>query len=267
MREQLRLHTATHLRFYLRSRLLLGLAIVLGVMWMLGLLAFLLMESSGDRFDMLRTIAGQVRSFAWFYTAAMGLFALWWHTSQRTTSLVFTRPGRPEVWLASIFGSALLAAAAIHLAGFLLTVILSAIWGIPFQSGFVWLALDAMLESVIIVSFLTGLAAVVHPAVAVIVLVFFTEQTFYMVDTMLLGYLQSRGATLWLTIAEHAVRAVHTLLPMLDPFSQHTGAVEVSLRVSTAEWLWLGATAVYAGCVFTFWFLFTDYRLQRNALS
>jgi hypothetical protein len=99
--EALRLHTITHLRFFARSRLLLGFAVVVGALWSLGLVAFLLMESSGDKFDMLKMISGQLRSFAWFYTAAMGLFAFWWHTTQRTTTLVFTRPGRPEVWLAS----------------------------------------------------------------------------------------------------------------------------------------------------------------------
>ena len=88
----------------------------------------------------------------WFYTAAMGLFALWWHTTQRTTSLVFTRPAPPEVWLASVFGSAILLAITIHAVGFLTTVTLCLVWGIPVQAGFLWLSIDAVFESIILVS-------------------------------------------------------------------------------------------------------------------
>jgi hypothetical protein len=267
MLDAVRLHTVTHLRFFARSRLILGLSIVLAALWTLGLLAFLLMDSSGDRFDMLKTIAGQVRLFAWVYTAAMGLFALWWHTSQRTTTLLFTRPGRPEIWLASVFGSAFLAAVAIHGAGLLLTLVLSLVWGIPYQIGFVWLAIDGVLESVIIVSVLTGLAAVIHPAIAIVLVVFFTESIFYMMDTMLLGYLQAHGRTLWLGAVEYAIRGVHIVVPMLDPFSQHTRNVEASLRVAGSDWQYLAATAGYAACVCTFWFLFADYRLRRNVIT
>jgi hypothetical protein len=267
MLDALKLHTATHLRFFARSRLILGLALVIGSLWVLGVVVFLMMESSGDRFDMLRMISGQLRWFAWFYTAGMGLFALWWHTSQRTTSLIFTRPGYPEVWLASVFGSAFLVAVVIHTAGFALTAILSLAWGIPFQAGFVWLSIDGVLESVIMVSVLTGLAAVLHPVLALLVMVFFTESVFYSVDTMLLGYLEAHGRSFWVGAIEHLVRAIHAVLPMVDPFAARTSEVERSLRVTGSDWLWLGATAAYAAGMFLFWFLLTDYRLKRKALS
>lgn len=269
MREALRLHILTHLRFFARSRLLLGLGVVLAGVWALSLLAFILLESSNDRFDMLKNVAGQLRWFAWFYTAAMGLFAYWWHTTQRTTSLVFTRPGRPEIWLMSVFGSAFLAAGIIHAAGFVLTLGLSVAWGIPFQSGFLWLAVDGMLESVIIVSVLTGLSAAIHPVLAVLVLAFFSESTFYWFDTMLLGYLQAKGdtAAIWTSAVEKGVRGIHAVVPILDPFAHRTMEMEASLRVARADWLYLGGTAGYAICMFAFWFLFASYRLRRNALN
>jgi hypothetical protein len=254
MREALRLHIGTHLRFFARSRLLLGLGVVLAGVWALSLIAFILLESSSDRFDMLKNVAGQLRWFAWFYTAAMGLFAFWWHTTQKTTSLVFTRPGRPEIWLLSVFGSAFLAAAVIHTAGFVMTLGLSVAWGIPFQAGFLWLALDGMLESLIIVSVLTGLSAAIHPALAVLVLVFFSESTFYWFDTMLLGHLQAKGdaAAVWAGAVEKVVRGIHAVVPILDPFAHRTTAMEESLRVARADWAYLAATAGYALCVFAF---------------
>jgi hypothetical protein len=267
MLEALRLHIVTHLRFFARSRLILGLGLVLTALWTLGFLMFVLMESSGDRFDVLKTVSTQFRWFAWFATAAMGMFALWWHTSQRTVTLVLTRPGPPEIWLMSVFGSAFLVAVVLHTTGLLLTLGLSLVWGIPYQPGFVWLSIDGVLESVIMVSLLTGLGAGLHPVLALLVVAFFTESTFYAFDTLLLAYLESHGNVLWVSLIEKAVRAVHIVLPMLNPFSEHTAEVERSLRVAYSDWGYLGSTAVYAAAVFTFWFLFADYRLRRKALS
>ncbi len=267
MTEGLRLHIVTHLRFFARSRLLLGLGLVLGAALAFSLLSFTLFGSSNDRFEMLKNISAQLRWFAWFYTAAMGLFAFWWHTTQRTTSLVFTRPVRVEIWLASVFGSALLAALAIHLGAFLLTLALSLAWGIPFQMGFLWLAIDGVLESVVIVAVLTGLSALVHPILAVLLLAFFSESSFYWMDTLLLGYLQSTGASFWLTLAEKLVRAGYMAVPILDPFVARTQELEASLRVSSADWTYLAGTVGYAFVVLSFWFVLASYRLRRGAIN
>lgn len=53
---------------------------------------------------------------------------------------------------------------------------------------------------------------------------------------------------------------------MFDPFNQHTGHVEQTLRAARGDWLYLGATACYALVVFAFWFAFADYRLRRRLL-
>jgi hypothetical protein len=267
MPSALRLHTVTHLRFFLRSRLLLGLAIVMAVMWGLGFIPFVLAGTVGDRFDALRMVSSQVRGFAWFYTAAMGLFAFWWHTTQRTTTLILARPGRPEHWIVSIFLSAIFVAVAVHALGFLLVTGLALAWGVPFQAGFVWTALDGILESIVMISVLTGLAAALHPILSVLVVIVFSEWTFYSLDTMLLGSLTAHPSSPWLRGAEWAVRGGYSMLPMLDPFASRTSTVEETLRVTQGDWLYLGATAAYAAVVFGFWTLFTDYRLRRRALS
>ncbi len=261
------LHTRTHLRFFARSRVLLGLGVVLGLIASLGAISFVLMGSSNDRFQTLKAISAQLHWFGWFYTAGMGLFAYWWHTTQRTTTLVFTRDGRPEVWLASIFGSAFLAAAIVHGLSLVVTLGLSLAWGIPWQSGFLWLAIDGFCESVIVVSVLTGLSAVLHPIVALLVVALFTERLFYEIDVELLGYLQAKGASAIIAALERVVRAIHFAAPMFDPYSQHTGTVETTLRTARGDWFYLGATACYAAAVFAFWFTFADYRIRRRVLN
>ncbi len=266
MREHLWLHTVTMLRFYLRSRLILSFAAVLLGLWTLSLVPFLLLESSGDRFNLLKMLSDQLRSFAWVYTAALGLFALWSHVHHRHTSLVFTRPVSPELWLASVFLAAIMVTVAIHGAGLIVTGVLSLAWGIPYQAGFVWLTLDGILESIIVVSVLTALAAAIHPVIAVFVMLLLNDGLFMWIDTMLLGYEKARGSSAILSSAEHVVRAVYIVLPILDPFGEKTGEVAGSLRVTSADWRYLGLTMAYALLVFGVCFLFADYRLRRKAL-
>jgi hypothetical protein len=264
MLERLRLHTSTHLRFYVRNRLLLGFALIVLALWTLGLVPFFLMVSSGDRFDTLRTLSGQIRSYAWFYTAALGLFALWSHVSNRSVTLVFTRPGAPEIWLGSIFLSVFLVALAVQAVGVAVTFVLSVAWDIPYQAGFLWLTLDSLLETVIVVSALTALASAIHPVIALLVFIVFNEDLLFSLDTMLLGAIDAWGPSPILSVIERGVRAIQVTVPWLDPFASQTGAVESSLRVTPSDWGYLAATAGYAAATFVFFFLFADYFLRRR---
>src|SRR6266542_4024018 len=135
------------------------------------------------------------------------------------------------------------------------------------QWGFLWLAIDGLLESVIVVSVLTGLAAALRPIVALLVVAFFTESLFYQFDAMLLGYLQANGHSIPVAAIEYLVRGIHLAAPMFNPFSEHTGTVEQTLRAARGDWFYLGATACYALSVFSFWFVFADYRIRLLLLS
>jgi len=265
MLDRLRQHTVTHLRFFLRSRLLLGFALIVLALWTLGLVPFFLFESSGDRFDTLRALSSQIRSYAWFYTAALGLFALWSHVSSRSVTMIFARPGAPEIWLASIFLSVFLIAFAVHAIGVVVTLALSLAWGIPYQAGFIWLTLDGLFETVIVVSALTALASAIHPVIALLVFVVFNESLLFRLDMMLLGSIEAWGPNPFLTFLEWTIRTIHVTVPWLDPFNTHTSGVEASLRVAGSDWGYLAATAGYAATAFVFFFLFTDYFLRRRA--
>lgn len=264
MLERIYLHTITLLRFYARSRLLLGFALIVMVLWALGLIPFFLFDSDIDRFETLKLVSGQIRSYAWFYTAGLGLFALWSHMSHRSTSLIFTRPGPPELWLASVWLSVFTVAMIVHLIGAAVTLALSLAWGIPYQVGFIWLMLDSLLETVIVVSALTAMASFVHPVIAVLVFAVFNESTFYRLDILLLGLIEGRGGSPLLTAAEGAVRAVYTAMPMLDPFVEKTGSLD-SLRVELSNWGYLAATAGYAALACTFFFIIADLGLRRRS--
>jgi hypothetical protein len=263
-RSPLFLHTATLLRFYVRSRLILAFTIIVFAVWALDLVPLFLFESPAGRFETLKNVAVQTHGFVWFATAGLGLFAMWAHSAQRSAALVFTRPGRPESWVGAVFVSAFIVAVVAHAAAALLTLALSLAWHVPFQAGFIWQTADAMFESIIIVSALTGLAAALHPVIAVIAFAVFNEGVFYSLDLMLLGYLQGRPAGLWPRAAEWFARGIHEAVPMLDPFGDKTAAVASSLRVTSADWGYLAATGAYAALAFVFFFSFAGLVLRRR---
>jgi hypothetical protein len=63
------------------------------------------------------------------------------------------------------------------------------------------------------------------------------------------------------------VNAIHVALPMLDPFKAQTRAVELSLRVSDTDWVYLLATAAYSAGVILVCFLLADFGLRRRSFA
>jgi hypothetical protein len=259
------IHTWTLLKFYVRNRLILAFTLIVLALWTLGLIPMLLFESPGSRFEMLKSVSSQLHGLVWFCTAGFGLFAIWSHTTNRTTSLIFTRPTRPESWTAAVFASAFAVAAVGHAAALLLTITLSLVWKIPIQPGFVWTAVNTFFQSVIVISGLTALATAIHPVLAVFTFAVFSESVFYQLDMLLLSYMSGRPAGFGIRALELAIRGIHLSLPMLSPFTVQTQTVVSSLRVTTADWGYLAGTGAYAALAFLFFFLFADYALRRRA--
>jgi hypothetical protein len=260
------LHTSANLRYYFRSRLVLGAGLTALAIWGLGLVPMFLLESSGSRFEQLKWISMQTRQLAWFCAAALGLAVVSTSLRNHHVRLVFTRPGSRETWLASVFLSACLVSVAIHAAGALLTLGLSLAWSITFQPGFVFLAVQSMFSALVVVSMLTALGTVLHPMIAVLFAVFFNESVFRYLDTWLLGTVQANHGGILARTGEWAANGLYRLLPMLDPFAWHTAEVETSLRVTAAQWGYLAAGAGYAILASAFFFLLSATFVRRKRL-
>lgn len=265
MLNELRLHTRAHLKFFLRNRLVLGVVIAAGAFWALGFIPFLMFESDGGRFERLKHLTKQIHGLAWFCGGLLALIAMSSQLRDRSTRLVFTRPVRPELWVASVIVSAVLVSVAAHAVTALLTLGLSVAWGVPYQIGFLWLSIDGVLQTLVLVSLLATLGAAIHPVLAGFAMAFFNEQTFYYLYSMLGGAKQAGSSSVWLAIGHWVTRTVYTVVPMLDPFSNETGAVNASLRVRSLDWGYLLATAAYAALVTSFCFFGATLALRRRS--
>jgi hypothetical protein len=203
----------------------------------------------------------------WFLSAGLGLFVTSSHLRNRSVQVVLTRPGSPQIWLASVFLSALIVAAATQAVGAIVTFLLSLAWDVPYQIGFLYIALDAVFEAAIVVAILTTLGAVMHPILAVLAALLFNEGTFYSLryGLELLSF-QGHGGG-FIAALKPIVTAIHVALPMLDPFSEQTRTVAMSLRVSGADWAYLLATAAYSAGVILVCFLLADVALRRRSFA
>jgi hypothetical protein len=266
MLDQLLLNTRVHLRFFARNRLLLAFGLVMLLLFGVTLVPMVLFQSSSDRFNLLRSITGQMSGYALVFTASLGLFAISSHLRNRNVKMVLTKPCLPETWLASIFLSALLIAVAIHALLALAAALLSWFWGIPWQWGFVFVAADGACRAMIQMSLLTCLATAFHPVVAVLVALFFNEGTFYQLKFLVAGAGTADGGNARLTAAGVLCDSIYMILPMADPFADRTKEVYQSLRVGVGDWLSLGMAIGYSALLSAFLFLVTDYLLRRKRL-
>jgi hypothetical protein len=196
----------------------------------------------------------------------LGLFAVSAHLRERSVKLVLTKPCLPETWLASIFLAAILVTFAIYGFVALGAAALSWIWEIPWQSGFLLMAVESACQAVIQMAFLTCLAVAFHPVVAVLMALFFNEGAIYQLKFLLTGGIASGGDTPGLTLATVLCDTLYMVLPMISPFEKELDSVRMSLRATGGDWLTLLGVLGYTAFVTVFLFLLSDYLLRRKNL-
>jgi ABC-type transport system involved in multi-copper enzyme maturation permease subunit len=264
--ELLLVNTRTLLRFHARNRLLLGFALLMVAIFALSAAPSLFYMTATSRFEMLRSLTSQMNGFAYVFVPAIGLLAVSSHLGSRSIKLVVTKPCPPENWLAAVFLSAALVAFAIHALLAAVTAALSLWWGVPYQSGFLFVAVEGFLGSLVLMSFLTALAMAVHPAIAVFAVLFFNEATLYQLKMLIAGASGS-GTGPWLLVAQVVCDAVYQVLPLFDPLSEKAAGLRESMRVSGGDWLLLGLAALYTALATAFFFSSAAWLLRRKSLA
>lgn len=266
MRELLLVNTRSLLRFHSRNRLLMGFGLVMLAIFALSFIPLLLMETTTSRFEMLRTLSERMNGYALFFVPALGLLAVSSHLSARNIKLVVTKPCPPEAWLGGVFLSATVVAFAIYASMALLTALLSVWWKVPYQGGFLFVAVEGFFASLVMLSFLTALAMAVHPVLAVFVVLFFNESLFYQLRSVIAGA-QATGTKPALLAAQVVCDSLYQILPMLDPLGERVTALRVSLRATAHDWLLLALAGLYAGVAVAFFFVIAAFLLRRKSLA
>jgi hypothetical protein len=262
-----RAHTSVHLKFLARSRVLLGFGI--GALFITGvmMLPAVFVGTSANQFELLKQVSDNLHSIATLITAGIGLFILWSHQRTRTIKLIATRPCSFDSWVASIFAAAAIFGFLAQTAVTIVAFVLSMYWGVPYQIGFVYVSVQWLAQSAIVLAYLTALSACLHPVLAILILAFFNEATFHALGVTLGGAVEAGHTSTVVRAARSFVSLVYYVTPTFTPFAEETREVNRSLHVAVVDWRYLVATIGYAVLVSACAFMATVVILRRRRLT
>ena len=267
MRDALRAHTIVHLKFVTRSRVLIGFASLVLLMASVMLLPAIFIGTAANRFELLKRVADQLHAVAALITAGLGLFVLWSHRRTRSIKLVATRPGSFDAWVASLFLVPAVFGVVAQAAVAAITFALSLYWEVPYQIGFVYVTVQWLAQSIIVLAYLTALGAVAHPVLAVLTLLFFNASTFHRLGVTLGGAIEAGYASGLARAAQAVVATLYYVAPTFSPLAEQTSVVNETLRVAAIDWRYLGGIVAYALLTTAFGFMTTLVLLRRRQLT
>ncbi len=241
MGDAIRAHLAAHLTCLRRQRLLQATLAVITLGLVTSMTAGLSLIDVSNRFDVLRGMAVGLHGLAKLMTAGVGLLLVRQHRRSWSLAVVATTPAPFAAWVASVLiTGAAVGAAAQALVG-VTCAALSVGWGVTYQYGFVYLALDHFAESLILLGVATVLGSVLHPVVVGTAVFLVNDGVIRMLRAALAALPTWAGA-----VVDQGLTAAYYVLPSLDPFGERTAALLRNLRPVERDWWYLLATFGYA---------------------
>jgi len=143
------------------------------------------------------------------------------------------------------------------------------VWRIPFQFGIFYIALDGLCRSAIFYSILSFLTVVIHPFIAVLMVLFFNDGLFY--QFILLASAGIKATKGWATRAMLSVLngilyVLYMILPAYTPLAEKTQRIYSSLKIRPPDLVTLGMTLGYALLLSALFYFLSDYSLKKNRL-
>lgn len=264
---QLIANIKTNLKFYIRNRLILAASIFIILILGMSTIPSIIFFSMTKHLEIVRTILSQLNSFATIVTAGLGLLLIYHHISSRSTKMVFTKPCLPDVWLLSSLFSASVVSFILFSGILLICSTLFLIWNIPFQGGIIYITINEFLQAIILLSYISFLSIILHPVLVVLIILIFSEGTFYYLKVFLINGLKAGGDDnyiFFLKALKGIVDVIYILFPSFSLFSEETAKIYSSLRLSDARWEYLLLTLVYTLLISSFFYFLSVYFLKRK---
>lgn len=262
MREALRTHTGVHLRFLARNRVFHAFVLLIALGVATAVVPLVMSDNSSSRFMTLRSLARELHEIASLTTGAIALLVLWSHRQARSIKMIATTPAPFPAWVASVFLTAAVVGLAAQAIIAALVATLSVVWNVPYQLGFLYVAMDRFASSLIIAAFLTALGTWMHPILAVLLTLTLREWTFWSIRSMLEG----ADSGVFANAAKAVATAFYYLVPSFSPFSGRTLVLTRSMRVSVSDWRYLAATFAYALLALSFGYVATIAIFKRKPM-
>lgn len=232
--------------FFRRSRLLLAFALAFLLLTGLSLLPTLFSNSGFERFNILKQVFETLNVFVLILSGGLGLFIVSSHLRDRSLKMVFTKPCSPGAWLISAFVSAGLVSFLLTAAVLAIALLFSAIWHVPVQAGLVFLSLNIYVTSLIVIAYTLLLGTLVHPALAVTLILIFNSGVFFSMQEWAQATIRSGNGSTWLRVLEKVFYVLYLIVPMYGPYDDKTRTVASTFRASAGDWKYLAYSLGYA---------------------
>jgi hypothetical protein len=262
--ELIKANVLANFAYYRRSRLLIAFLLISLLLTALQCLPALFTDSGVQAFNTLQGIFSTLNLYLLLFAGCLGLFIISTNVRSRSLKMVFTKPCPPSVWLASAFLSAVAVSLLLNLMVLGGAVVLSFWWHVPIRAGLVFISLDTFIASVGIIAYLTLLASLVHPAIAVIFAVIFNAGMFYDIQVWTRSSIRSGNSSVALRALDSLFYYLYILLPMFHAFEKKTEGIYSSMRVLHGEWKYLLYALGYVLALSAFCYLVALFALQRK---
>jgi ABC-type transport system involved in multi-copper enzyme maturation permease subunit len=253
-----------HLIYFRRSRLLLGFALVFLLMISLSVIPSLFIASGVQKFNILAEIVSSLHGFTQIFAAALALMVVSSHLRNRSLKMVFTKPCTPALWLVSAFAAAIAVIAVISIAIFACSIGLSFCWHLPVKAGLLFGALDNLIASIGTLVYVALMAMLLHPAIAVIVVLIFNASTFYAAQFQMLALMRTGSSSTTLRVLERVFHYLYLIAPIFHPFADKTSTAVSSMRVAHGDWRYLAYSLGYVLVLSAFCYCVALFALQKK---
>lgn len=250
-----------------RNKLVMIIAIFFMFIAVTSLIPSLLLHSTALKFEIISRIIREMSTFINLFVAALGVLLVFYPLNRRCLKMVITKPCPPEVWLLAVLATALLVSITLHLLNLLIALLLFFFWHIPLQAGIFYIAVNAFMQSAIMVSVIIFLVSVFHPFIAVLLMAVVNESLFYYLLLLITAGIKTAETHIYkslLKIGNQVAYAVYMILPIYAPYEHQLKGVYSSLRVDGPAFSYLGLTFVYACLLCTLCYAMTCFVLRHK---
>lgn len=156
--------------FIRRNKLIRAIGLFILIILSVTLIPSIVTVSSETQFRLIRKIQSAIGNVSFMLGMALAILTMYYHINSRCIKMVLTKPCRPEWWMLSVFLSTALVCSCVQFLGVVIATTLSLSWGIPFQRGIVFVALQGIARCTVAFSWGILLTAFLHPAVALMII-------------------------------------------------------------------------------------------------
>ncbi len=267
MKSLLRANIGLNLIFYRRNKLLFVVSVFIIVVLMFSSLPVFLNISGTGNLRIVILLFSKFSKFAMIITAGLGLLFVSHHVGNRSLKMVFTKPCSPEAWFLSSYLSASLISAVLYAGIIFLCSILFLSWDIPFQWGLLFVAAKDFCRTIILLSYITFFAVIMHPVIALLTVFIFRDGMLYAGKIILAGGIKVLGensAAPFLKFSKMVVDGFYMIVPAFDPYAEETSIIYTSFRIPDGGWTYLFLTLVYTIVVSALFYFLSVYFLKNK---